>query len=151
MSIYELINKLFENHGTLVVVLLCLVEVTPIKINPLSWVFRWIGTKANGELKGEIDKLRVGLLEARGDLNELKQDVEQMKVDAMRWDILTFANNCHSGKRHTKEEWNHVIAQCQEYEDYIERKEISNGVIVEETKYLRELYQGIIRDNDFLL
>lgn len=150
MSMHELIKQLFENHGTLVVVLLCLVEITPIKINPLSWVFKWIGEKINGELRTEIKSLHDGLLEARDDLNELKGDVEQMKVDAMRWDILTFANACHCGKRHTKEEWNHVISQCQEYEDYIERKQISNGVIVEETKYLRELYQGIIRDNNFL-
>lgn len=150
MSMHELIKQLFENHGTLVVVLLCLVEITPIKINPLSWICKWIGARVNGELKKEINALRLGLIEARGDLNEVKQDVEQMKVDAMRWDILTFANNCHCGKRHTKEEWNHVISQCQEYEDYIERKQISNGVIVEETKYLRELYQGIIRDNNFL-
>lgn len=150
MSMHELIKQLFENHGTLVVILLCLVEITPIKINPLSWVLKWIGEKINGELRTEIKSLHDGLLEARDDLNELKGDVEQMKVDAMRWDILTFANNCHCGKRHTKEEWNHVISQCQEYEDYIERKQISNGVIVEETKYLRELYQGIIRDNNFL-
>ena len=150
MSIYELINKLFENHGSLAVVLLCLVEVTPIKINPLSWVFKWIGSKANEELRAEVKYLRDGLHDARGELNSLISDVEQMKVDSMRWDILTFANACHCGKRHTKEEWNHTISQCQEYEDYVERKNISNGVIVEETKYLRELYQGIIKENDFL-
>ena len=150
MNFYEQIKAFIEDNGGLIFVISCLVEVAPIKINPLSCIFKWIGAKVNADIKKDIDNLREEINEVREDLNELIDDVEHTRVDNMRWNIRTFASACRCGVTYTLEEWNHTIEQCDDYEEYIERKGIPNGVITEAMKYLRELYQENIRDDNFL-
>lgn len=114
-----------------------IVEIVPIKLKPWTALLRWMGRIMNGDLKKEV--------------TELKQDFENTKANGMRWEILSFANGCRHKRKHTKEEWNHVITRIKEYETYVEEKGIDNGVIEEESKYLRELYHDISMKNDFLL
>jgi hypothetical protein len=138
-----LIKDFIDNNGALIVIISCLVEIAPIKINPLSCIFKWIGAKVNAEIKKDIDNLR-------DELGELRDDVEHTRVDNMRWNIRTFTSACRGGVTYTQEEWEYVITQCKEYEDYVGKKEIPNGVIDEEMKYIRELYQENIRNDTFL-
>ena len=113
-----------------------LVEVTPIKLNPWKWLFSWIGNAINGDI--------------RKDLSELKRDFEETKAQDKRWRILDFSDSCRRGETHTKEEWEHVISELKEYERYVLEKEIDNGVLDENAKYIRELYHERNIKNDFL-
>ena len=113
-----------------------MIEITPIKINPWQKLFAWIGRLINGEMQK--------------DLIELKRDFEETKAQDKRWHILSFARSCRQGEKHTKEEWNHAISELKDYEKYTKEKNISNGVIEENAKYLRELYQERLKKNDFL-
>lgn len=115
---------------------LTIIEFTPIKLNPLKWLGKKIGNLINGELIK--------------DLHELKRDFEETKAQDKRWFILNFANSCRRGECHSREEWKHAISEIREYEKYTEEKEIVNGVIEEDSKYLRELYHERNLKNDFL-
>lgn len=109
------------------------IEVTPIKINPFSW----IGQRLNKDMKEE--------------LTELRRDFEYTKANNMRWEILSFANSCRRGITHSKDEWHHILNIIKEYEEYTKEKKISNGVIEEDSRYLRELYQERNHKNDFFI
>lgn len=135
-ALKDAVVNLVTNPAVLIIGTVTLVQIVPIKINPWTALFKWISKMVNGDLQKE--------------LTELKADFEDTKADTMRWDILTFANGCRNKQKHTKEEWEHVITQIKKYETYVEEKGIDNGVIEEESKYLRELYHDILRDNDFL-
>ena len=113
-----------------------LIEWTPIKLNPWKWLFSWIGNAINGDI--------------RKDLSELKRDFEETKAQDKRWRILDFSDSCRRGEKHTKEEWEHVISELKEYERYVLEKEIDNGVLDENAKYIRELYHERNVKNDFL-
>jgi hypothetical protein len=113
-----------------------IIEFVPIKINPWKWIFQWIGNAVNGEI--------------RKDLAELKRDFEETKAQDKRWNILNFASSCRKGEEHSREEWKHAISEIREYEEYTKRKNITNGVIEEDSKYLRELYHERNMKNDFL-
>lgn len=113
-----------------------LIEWTPIKLNPWKWLFSWIGNAINGDIQK--------------DLLELKRDFEETKAQDKRWRILNFADTCRRGQQHTKEEWEHVISEVKEYEQYVKEKNLDNGVIEENSKYLRELYHERNVKNDFL-
>ena len=112
-----------------------LVEIVPIKVNPWSAILKWIGNKTTGNLREVV--------------TELKKDFEDYRANALRWDILDFANSCRNGREHSKDEWRHVLDQLKFYEDYVEQHEIQNGVFEEDAKYLRELYQERNKKNDF--
>ena len=113
-----------------------LVEITPIKINPLSWLLKWIGSKVNGEMLKRIDKL-----EANVDTNEM---------DRIRWEVLDFANSCRNGRRHTQDEFEHIITLVKKYEALLEKLGKENGVFEMEYKYIVKLYEKCQQENDFI-
>ena len=113
-----------------------LVEITPIKINPLSWLLKWIGSKVNGEMIKRIEKL-----EANVDTNEM---------DRIRWEVLDFANSCRNGRRHTQDEFEHIITLVKKYEALLEKLGKENGVFEMEYKYIVKLYEKCQQENDFI-
>lgn len=135
----ELITQLTElitNPGVLLAGVLTLVQITPIKINPWSWILSLIRKALYGDIKAE--------------LQEVKRELTETKVQNWRWNVLDFANSCRNGRRHSHDEWRHTISQLAEYEAYIERNAITNGVFEEDAHYLREEYQKHSNNNDFL-
>lgn len=135
MGIFEKIIDFITNPGVILGAI-TLVEVAPIKINPWKWLFKWIGDAINGDM--------------RKDLSELKRDFEETKAQDKRWRILEFARSCRNGVKHSREEWKHAISELAEYEQYTEDKHITNGVMEEDAKFLRALYQERLTKNDFL-
>ena len=135
-SIFEYIKDVATYPPITLIGAVTLIDIAPIKLNPWKWLLSKIGDVITGQI--------------RSDLAELKRDFEETKAQDKRWHILTFANGCRNGKLHSKEEWQHVISELAEYEAYTERKDITNGVIEEETKFLRELYHERCIKNDFL-
>lgn len=143
MNILDYLKDIFTNPTVIIFGAITLFEIVPIKINPWTTLFRWIGKAINGELKEQLSDLS-------SDVSELKSDFEMKKAEDMRWEILEFANTCRIGNEHSKDEWRHVMNQVSEYEEYTERKSITNGVIEEDTRFLRELYHERNLRNDFL-
>lgn len=142
----DLINALDDILTNPTVVLIgatALIQVAPIQFNPWSKILSWISEAINGDIRRDVT-----LLIQRQE--ELKHDFEETKAQEKRWHILEFANSCRKNEKHDKEEWEHVISDLKEYEDYVKAKNLPNGVIEENTKYLRELYHERIKENDFL-
>ena len=119
------------------------VEIAPIKINPLSKVFRWFGKMIMVEVKGELRELKDEML-------TFKREQEAKNANDMRWAIINFANSCHRGELHSKDAWRHVLNQISEYEKYTKEKNIVNGVVDAESEYLRQLYEERCWKNDFI-
>lgn len=128
----ELLDWIKNNLGIILIGSVTLIQIAPIKIDPWTTIGNWL----NGDIKKE--------------LSELKRDFEETKAQDKRWHILSFANSCRNGKRHSKDEWDHLITELKEYEQYTEKKDIPNGVFEEDAKFLRHLYHEISLENDFL-
>ncbi len=135
-EVLEYIKEIVTNPSVIFVGAITLIEVSPIKVNPWKKIFAWIRDLFLGEIISQ--------------LMELKRDFEETKAQDKRWHILSFARSCRQGEKHTKEEWNHAISELKDYEEYTKKKNISNGVIEENAKYLRELYHERLTKNDFL-
>lgn len=113
-----------------------IIEVAPIKINPWSKMFRWIGNVMLGEFKTEM--------------MTFKREQEAKNANDMRWGIINFANSCRRGELHSKDAWRHVLNQLSEYEDYTRDHDITNGVVDAESEYLHQLYKERCLKNDFI-
>ena len=143
MNILDYLKDMLTSPSVIIFGAITLFEIVPIKINPWSSLFKWIGRLINGEMKEQLTDLK-------SDVSDLKRDFELKKAEDMRWDILEFANTCRRGEEHSKDEWRHVMDQLSEYEKYTDEKNITNGVIEEDSRYLRELYHERNVRNDFL-
>ena len=139
-SVMEELIKIIQFRGgfyaLIFVVAAACFEISPIKINPVSSFLKWLGRKLNGELQGQLDRLA--------------EDVDINRVEQIRWEILDFANSCRHKRKHTKDEFTHILQQHSKYEELTQKRGIENGVIDEEYKYIVELYNRCCHENSFL-
>ena len=113
-----------------------LIQIVPIKINPWSALFQWIGKLITGNACSKIDDL-------------IKQ-VDENEKDRIRWEILNFANSCRNGIKHTRDEFQHIITLRDKYQQLLEKTNDVNGVFDVEYKYILDLYAEQLEKNDFL-
>lgn len=140
-NLTPLLNFAFETITNPTVILLgtiTIFEVSPIKVNP----WKWIGKAINGEL---LDKLE----QVEKDVATIKKDQEEDNAENMRSRILAFASSCRRHEHHDAEEWNNIISIIKKYESYTSERKIDNGVIEENSTFLRELYHERLVNNDF--
>ena len=109
------------------------VQITPaIKWNPITW----------------LGNLLLGSI--REDIHAIRNQVDENEKDRIRWEVLDFANSCRNNRRHTKDEFQHVIALHDKYEKLLEKTGDTNGVFNAEYDYIKRLYAERQEKNDFL-
>ena len=55
-----------------------------------------------------------------------------------------------NNRKHTKEQFDFMIRECDEYEKYIKKNDVKNGVIEAAIKEIRRLYEKCIQEHSFL-
>lgn len=128
---------------TIIIALSAIIQISPIKINPWTALFNWIGKNITSNACGKID----GLIEK---VDKIDQEVKTNEKDRIRWEILDFANSCRHDHRHTRDEFQHVVALHDKYMKLLEETNDSNGVFEVEYEYIHNLYTERLEKNDFL-
>lgn len=144
----QMIEIIRAHHPSMIgvglILLLSVIEVSKIQINPWSAILRWIGKRANKDIIEQNAKIITELAAYR------KEFEDKVAMDC-RWAVLTFANSCRQHERHSREEWQHALNAITKYEEYCEKHNIANAVIVEDSRYIREAYRTACDANDFLV
>ena len=138
MTIYEVLSKLTAGEMAgwafvLLILLLSLVQISPVKLNPWDSIFGWIGKKVNGVTEKRLDKL--------------EKHIREMWINNHRQAILTFARECRADIEHSSDEWTNVLNVAEEYEKYVTENKVTNGIITQDTEYIRNLYQEMSREH----
>ena len=136
-------GELAGNATLLLVVLSAFVEITPIKINPVTGFLRWLGSKFNGPI---MEKLA----EQDDAMKEIRDVVDDNEIDRIRWEILAFANSCRQGKKHTMGEFVHIIDLNTKYHTVLDRRQLTNGQIDLEYNYIVSIFEECQKKNSFL-
>lgn len=133
--------EIFGIGGGAAAIVLTLLQISPIRIDPWSMIFRAIGRALNKDTLQAI--------------HTLSESVDQNEIDRLRWEILDFANSCQyrrgqSGNGHTQEEYAHIIRMHQKYETILERRHEKNGQVDLAYQYIETLYKKCQSENDFI-
>lgn len=141
-EILELFLPVSPKAGLLLAVfsLLCLVQISPIKINPWDTILGWIGTKINAGVKKDLD-------EVSRQTSIQKEEFREFWVDYQREAILRFSRECSQETPHSREEWNHILDIIKRYETFCKKHDIANGVIEENSSYLRDLHKKLLQEH----
>lgn len=137
------------------------VEVSKIKINPISSLLKWIGTKAGAQLIETIDKnqketnQRLDGIEKKQE--ELEKKIEELSLqeaidvaDSIKTQIFSFYHELQKpGIRHSEAEFNQIIALNEKYEKLVARTKQPNGVYEAEYKYIMQVFHQCQETNDF--
>ena len=129
---YEVLKLLTDNSSVgwaviLLILFLTLVQVAPININPWDSIFKWFGKKMNGEMEKR--------------LSAVEKQISDMWINQHRQAILLFSREEKDNIKHSSEEWVNVLNVAKEYEDYIKANDVPNGIVTENTRFIRNLYQ----------
>ena len=93
----------------LLFILMTIVQIAPIKLNPWDKILTWLGNHMNADIVKRVD-----VIEAK--LDEHIKESSDERIRKVRADILDFGNACMNGRPHTKEEFEFVISECDQYE-----------------------------------
>ena len=121
-----------------------IIQISPIKINPWTWLGRKIGRAINGEVMDELKHLkgRMECMEARN---------ERDKMDASRIRILRFGDECKRDIPHSEEHFNQVLDDINRYERYCNsHPDYKNAKAVLTIAKIKEIYGRRLENGDFL-
>ena len=117
----------------LLIILLSMIQISPLKLNPWDSIFGWIGSKLNGRLEKRLEAV--------------EKQIRDMWINDHRQRILTFAREARAGIEHSTDEWTNVLNVAEEYERHIKERKLSNGIVTQDTEFIRSLYQELSRDH----
>ena len=126
------------------------VEVSKIKINPWSSLFKWIGKKMNEEVMEEIKDLKKSDEEICKKQAEIERQQAIDTADTIKAEVFSFYNECKRGLKHSEAEFNHIAQQNKKYLAIIEITKEPNGVYEMEYEYIMEIFKEAMAKNDFL-
>lgn len=161
MTLYELFC-LLKSHTSFWVILLIifslLVEITPIKFNPLSWLAKKIGKAFNGDVMKEIGSLKTEIGNVKSEVKEIKKDVADIREEAKereatnrRTRILEFGDDVLHEVDYSKEHWDQILLDITAYENYCdEHPRYMNNVAKATIKHIKHMYDKHLDEDSFL-
>ena len=83
-------------------------------------------------------------------LNEMERSNDMQTVRQIQAHVLDFANACLNHRRHTKQEFDSVIKENEEYEELVKKYGLKNNVYAEDYQYILKIYHRCQDENSFL-
>ena len=121
-------QELFESYSWLIGVLALLgIELSPIKINPIKYVGKVLGSW-------------LGIKEVDNKVNNLKKEVDANEIDRIKYEILQFSGSLRNGLKRSEVDYMHIEMIFKKYKD-----KGGNSYIMHEMEYIRECHdKGMI-------
>lgn len=143
MTLNDIALLIRDNGGMIaigIVILMSLIEITPVKLNPWTW----LGNTLN---RGIITKLE----KVEQDVAEVKKEVGESTAVTSRYRILRFDDEILHNIDHTKEHFDQILLDIDVYEKFCnEHPDFKNNLAVMAIKHIKEIYQKCSRENSFL-
>lgn len=139
MSIWEII---MSSSGGLLL-LLTLIQIAPIKLNPWSRIAKAIGRAINAEVLAELKQTNAKL-EAH------IQAADERNADMWRANILRFNSELIRCLPHTKEDFNNIFLDIDDYETYCrDHPAYKNSRAVHAIGNIGRVYDQRLEKHDF--
>ncbi len=151
VTLQQIGDLIGNNWWWIMIALLSLVEVSKIKINPWSRLFRWIGDLFMADVKRDIADLSRKMGSVQSDIDELKKESKESEIKAARNRILRFGDEVYQGVRHSKEYFDQIMDDISAYNNYCEHHpDFKNEMTVMTVRHIESIYQRCLAEHDFL-
>ena len=120
------------------------IEITPVKINPVSKFLAWLGRKINGEVISKVDKLE-------SQITAMQKVNDEQEAINCRYRILRFGDEVKHGTRHSQEHFEQILADIDAYEIFCkDHKDFKNNKTRVTTERILDVYRECVETDDFL-
>ena len=140
MTLYEAWNSIISIPGVktaLLIFILSVVEISPIKINPWSWV---------GGLIGKF----LGIKSLMNKVDALEKKVDENQATTIRVRILRFEDELQEERKHSKDSWDQCMDDIRRYEEYTStHPKFKNEITVASVNHIRKQYGERLERRDW--
>lgn len=120
------------------------VQISPIQINPWSWLARKVGRAINGEVIEKVEKLE-------NEIKDMKESQDERDAKAARTRVLRFGDELIHNVKHTKEHFDDILQDMSDYEKYCdEHKDFKNDRMHLTSQHIKETYHRCMEEHSFL-
>ena len=140
----------------IVLCLLTLIQISPLKIDPWSWLARKIGNALNQDVIKKQEEMQHESQEYQKNndeqIRDIKNSMERKSTEDARNRILRFGDEIKSKQiRHSQEYYVQILADITEYEKYCkEHPTFKNERTIITDKLIKDSYEMHLKNNDFL-
>ena len=121
-----------------------IIQISPIKINPWSWIAKKIGKALNGELVKKLEALEKQLD------GHIKSD-EQYRIENKRVRILSFSDDLQNGAKYSKSHFDQILLDITDYNRYCDaHPDFKNKITSHAAKLIENTYDQLLNDDSFL-
>lgn len=136
-------NELIRAICLIVPSLLTVIQIAPIKINPWSALLQWFGNEINKDIKADLKAIHQ-------EIDTMRHESDENEARRLRANILDFANSCRNDRKHTKDEFENISRDYDDYMTIIKRRNLKNGFVEAEYDYILEVFHHCQMTNNFL-
>ena len=143
--------EIFWSGTGVLLLLMTIIQITPIKINPWSALAKWIGRAFNADVLEKLAQVTTAQEETRSQLETHIRVDDERNADERRARILRFNNELIRKLPHTKEEFVDILADIDFYEKYCkDHPDYKNSRAVHAIANIERVYDERLQKNDFL-
>lgn len=138
------VGDILGGCSAIILLFLTLIQITPIKVNPWSWLARTIGKALNRDTLDRLDSLEK-------DIKEIKAKNEEHEATECRSAILRFGDEIRHGTRHSKEHFDQILLDISFYEHYCAtHKDYANNIALMTIEKIKNTYRKCLDEDSFL-
>lgn len=164
MEQVDQILKVVSTFSSIAISLTAILAFLSAFFKPIRNCIVWVYKKINGnrdktaEMISKIDEVKTCLSKEVEDvkteltlkIQEVSDSNDNNEMKRIRWEILDFANSCKNKRKHTQDEYRHIIEIHDDYEKLLEKTGQENGFLDAEYDYILKQYADRQEQNDFL-
>lgn len=141
--------------GNLIVIvglLLSLIQIAPIKIDPWSKLFKWVGKIINGSVMDELKGIKEDLANVHAELDNVKEREEEREANSTRYRILRFDDELRQHIDHSEEHFTQILADVDKYKKYCDAHKDGyvNSKADSAMENIRTTYDDVKKYNKFI-
>lgn len=144
MNPSEVFNAIAGGVLGAIALIMSVVQISPLKAEPWSYVLKKIGKIMNEETDKKVDALA-------SDLKDLQVSCDERAMNDCRTRILRFNDEIIHGTLHTKEHFDQILIDISDYESYCDRhKDFKNNIANFAIKHIEDTYDKCTNEGTFL-
>ena len=138
------IGRIVKDLGWLAVLVLSIVQITPVRFQPVTRIANWIGRGINREVINKVDAL-----EKQVNTIQVKEDERDAVTARVR--ILRFSDEIQHDVRHSKEHFDQILSDVTTYEDYcVNHPQFKNNITILTIQNIKDIYCERLEKKDFI-
>lgn len=125
---HSMIKTIIEQYGVLLGVLAMIgIEISPIKINPFTWL---------GKICGKL----LGIDDLNKKITKVDEKVDINERDRIRYEILQFSGSLRNGLTRTDNDYTHIEELYEKYHNQLN----ANSYITSEIEFIRSCRNTVV-------